>query len=173
MGGARVHCATVRVLDRQCTSQLPLSMLWLLSQLGLMYQLHKTQSTLQFQLYKGQPCCQFCTSCHHGVEALARHSHDVDAPSCCSCCCCHCPFAAVNCHIATSCATIRPGATPGLNPASIQYSVAQPSSAPTLGEPLAISVARKGGVPLFDTTGHRYAALDCACALGRSCGGGP
>jgi hypothetical protein len=58
---------------------------------------------------------------------------------------------------------VRPGATPGLNPASIQYSVAQPSSAPTLGQPLAISVARKEGVPLFDTTGHRCAG--CAWSI--------
>jgi hypothetical protein len=53
----------------------------------------------------------------------------------------------------------RPGANPDLNPASIQYSVVAPSATPALGEPLAISVGRKGGaVPLFDTTGHRCAA---------------
>lgn len=52
--------------------------------------------------------------------------------------------------------TDRPGAKPDLNPASIQYTVVAPSAAPALGEPLAISVGRKGGaVPLFDTTGHR------------------
>lgn len=52
--------------------------------------------------------------------------------------------------------TNRPGAKPDLNPDSIQYSVVAPSAAPALGEPLAISVGRKGGaVPLFDTAGHR------------------
>lgn len=55
----------------------------------------------------------------------------------------------------------RPGAVPGLNPATLQYSVEQPSTAPALGQPLAVTVMRKGStVPLFDTTGNRFIFKD-------------
>jgi len=55
----------------------------------------------------------------------------------------------------------RPGAAVGLSPASLQYSVMQPSASPALGAPLAVTVGRKGSdTPMFDTTGHRWVHFD-------------
>jgi hypothetical protein len=51
----------------------------------------------------------------------------------------------------------RPGAAAGLEPGSLQYSVAQPSLTTVPGQSLALTVMRKGStVPLFDTAGHRW-----------------
>ena len=51
----------------------------------------------------------------------------------------------------------RPGALAGLSDASLAYTVEQPAGA--AGQPFALTVSRRSNQqPIFDTSGHRYAA---------------